>query len=90
MDRMKSLQNKSITQFTICLIGILLLAAPLFYVITEKYYAEELEDILACVRSQHPIGNGWNSYTIWAYSGNIGSVGYLYVAIYHTSVMETV
>lgn len=56
MDRMKSLQNKSITQFTICLIGILLLAAPLFYVITEKYYAEELEDILECVRSQHPIG----------------------------------
>ncbi len=52
---MKSLQNKSITQFTICLVGILLLAAPLFYLITDKYYAEELDDVIECAQQGKPI-----------------------------------
>ena len=38
---MKSLLNKTLTQFIVCTIIILLLATPLFYLLTKHYYAEK-------------------------------------------------
>src|SRR5574344_1631486 len=52
---MKSLLNKSLSQFLICAIVVLLLSAPLFYLLTKYYYAEEIQDILEAVNSGVPI-----------------------------------
>lgn len=43
---MKSLLNKSLTEYVICTIIVLLLSAPLFYLLTKAYYAEDLADLL--------------------------------------------
>ena len=50
MDRMKSLINKTLTQFIICTTIILLLATPLFYLLTKHYYAEDMRDIIEDVQ----------------------------------------
>lgn len=46
---MKSLLNKSLTQFIVCTVAILILTLPLFYLLTKSYYAEELKDVIATV-----------------------------------------
>nr|MBP7471472.1 HAMP domain-containing histidine kinase [Prevotella sp.] len=42
----KSLLNKSLSQFVICTVIILLLSAPLFYLLTKYYYAEDVEKVV--------------------------------------------
>lgn len=44
--RMKSLTNKSLSQFFVCVLIILLLFVPLFFLITKYYYAEDLMDVI--------------------------------------------
>ena len=50
---MKSLLNKTLTQFIVCTIIILLLATPLFYLLTKHYYAEDMIDIMAKATQQN-------------------------------------
>ncbi len=52
---MKSLLNKSLTQFIICAVILLLLAAPLFYFLIEHFYAEDLIEILDAVEKGDPV-----------------------------------
>lgn len=52
---MKSLLNKTLTQFIICTTIILLLATPLFYLLTKHYYAEDMRDIIEAVQQGQPI-----------------------------------
>lgn len=61
MVRMKSLLNKTLTQFIVCTIIILLLATPLFYLLTKHYYAEDMIDIIEATQQNQPIRNSiWN------------------------------
>lgn len=46
---MKSLQSKTLTQFTLCTAAILVLTAPLFYLLTKWFYAEDMIDIIEAV-----------------------------------------
>lgn len=46
---MKSLLNKSLSQFIGFTVIILLLTLPLFYLLTKRYYAEELMDVIQSV-----------------------------------------
>lgn len=55
MDRMKNLLNKSLSQFVICTIIILVLTAPLFYLLTKNFYAEDLIDVIKSIESGKPI-----------------------------------
>lgn len=48
--RKVSLTRKSLTQFTVCVAILLLLATPLFYWLTKSYYAEDMIDIIEAVR----------------------------------------
>lgn len=43
---MKSLLNKNLLQFVVCILVILLLITPLFYLTTKNYYAEEMMDAM--------------------------------------------
>ena len=52
---MKSLLNKTLTQFIVCTIIILLLATPLFYLLTKHYYAEDMIDIIEATQQNQPI-----------------------------------
>ena len=47
---MKSLLNKSLFQFLVCAAIIFLLTAPLFYLLTRHFYAEEIIDIIESVQ----------------------------------------
>lgn len=51
--RMKkvSLTRKYLTQFTICIVILLLLATPLFYLLTKDFYAEDMIDIVKAVQN---------------------------------------
>lgn len=61
MVRMKSLLNKTLTQFIVCTIIILLLATPLFYLLTKHYYAEDMIDIIEATHKINPFRNSiWN------------------------------
>ncbi|EKU89174.1 hypothetical protein [Bacteroides oleiciplenus] len=51
----KSLLNKTLTQFIICTAIILLLATPLFYLLTKHYYAEDMIDIIEATQQGHPL-----------------------------------
>lgn len=51
----KSLLNKTLTQFIICTAVILLLATPLFYLLTKHYYAEDMIDIIEATQQGHPL-----------------------------------
>ena len=55
MDRMKSLLQKSLTRFTICTVIMFILAAPLFYLLTKYYYAEDLEEVIEAAKSGVPL-----------------------------------
>jgi two-component system OmpR family sensor kinase len=58
MDRsmkMKSLMRKSMTKLSICVAILLLLATPLFYLLTKNYYAEDMIDIIESVRNGDPV-----------------------------------
>src|SRR5574344_336402 len=47
MDRtMKSLLNKTFLQFVVCTLVILLLATPIFYLLTKNFYAEDMIDLI--------------------------------------------
>lgn len=52
---MKSLLNKTLTQFIACTVIILFLATPLFYLLTKHYYAEDMRDIIEAVQQNQPI-----------------------------------
>ena len=52
---MKSLLNKSLSQFMICTGLMLLLTAPLFYLLTKCFYAEDLIDIIEAVQQGNSI-----------------------------------
>lgn len=45
-----SLTKKYLTQFTICIIILLVLATPLFYWLTKSFYAEDMIDIIEAVQ----------------------------------------
>lgn len=47
--KMKSLLSKTLTQFTLCTAAILVLTAPLFYLLTKWFYAEDMIDIIEAV-----------------------------------------
>lgn len=53
--KQRSLMNKSLTQFIICVAVLLLLATPLFYWLTKSFYAEDMNDIIEAVRQGHPL-----------------------------------
>lgn len=58
MDRIrkeKSLLNKSLTQFIICVSIVLLKATPLFYLLTKYFYAEDLLSIIKSAQSNQPL-----------------------------------
>ena len=45
----KNLMRKSLTQFIICAVILLVLAAPAFYWLTKNYYAEDMGDLIAAL-----------------------------------------
>lgn len=51
----KSLMYKSLTQFIICVVLLLLLATPLFYWLTKSFYAEDMIDIIEAVQQGKPV-----------------------------------
>ena len=55
MNRKTSLMSKSLTQFAVCLAALLLLATPLFYLLTRNYYAEDMADLVEAVRQGSPL-----------------------------------
>lgn len=54
-EKGKSLIRKSLTQFIICVILLMLLAMPLFYWLTKSFYAEDMADIIEAVQQGKPI-----------------------------------
>ena len=52
---MKSLLNKTLSQFIVCTVIILILATPLFYLLTKHFYAEDMRDIIKAVEQNRPI-----------------------------------
>lgn len=53
--KQKSLMRKSLTQFIICVTALMILAAPLFYLLTENYYAEDMKDVIEAVQRGEPV-----------------------------------
>lgn len=51
----KSLMQRSMTQFIVCVAVLLLLATPLFYWLTKNFYAEDMIDIIEAVQQGQPI-----------------------------------
>ena len=51
----RSLMYKSLAQFIICVVILLLLATPLFYGLTKSFYAEDMIDIIEAVQVGKPI-----------------------------------
>lgn len=51
----KSLLKKTLTQFIVCIAVTLLLATPLFYLLTKHYYAEDMIDIIEATQQGHPL-----------------------------------
>jgi len=52
---MKSLLNKSLSQFLVCAVIILFLSAPLFYLLTKYFYAEDLINVIEATRHGNQI-----------------------------------
>jgi two-component system, OmpR family, sensor kinase len=48
---MKSLLSKTMLQLALTLLAVFILAVPMFYYLTEHYYAEDLSEVLAAIRS---------------------------------------
>ena len=51
----RSLLNKTLTQFIVCIAVLLILTTPLFYLLTKYYYAEDMIDIIEAVKLGKPI-----------------------------------
>lgn len=52
---MKSLLSKTLMQFIICAVILLLIATPLFYFLVEHYYAEDLIEIMNAAEQGKPL-----------------------------------
>lgn len=52
---MRSLMNKSLTQFALCVAALFLLATPLFYWLTKSFYAEDVIDLVEAVEKGQPV-----------------------------------
>ncbi|ADV45128.1 HAMP domain-containing sensor histidine kinase [Bacteroides helcogenes] len=50
-----SLLRKTLTQFIICTVIILLLTTPLFYLLTKHFYAEDMIDLIEVIQNGHPM-----------------------------------
>ena len=50
-----SLSKKMLGSFVVCITVLLLLATPLFYFLTERFYAEDMIDIIQAVNGGRPI-----------------------------------
>lgn len=50
-----SLMRKTLTQFSLCLTVLLLLATPLFYWLTKNFYAEDMLDLIEAIRRGAPM-----------------------------------
>lgn len=51
----KSLLRKTMMQYFLCTVVIFLLMAPIFYLLTKHFYAEDMIDLMESVRSGHGI-----------------------------------
>lgn len=51
----KSLLSKSLSQFALCTTVIFMLTAPLFYLLTKHFYAEDMIDIIEAVERRQSI-----------------------------------
>ena len=51
----RSLMNKSLTRFIICVAILLVAATPLFYLLTKNYYAEDVIDLIEAMRQDKPV-----------------------------------
>ena len=51
----KKLMRKTLTQFIICVALLLLLATPLFYLLTKNYYAEDMIEMFEAVQAGKPV-----------------------------------
>lgn len=51
----KSLMNKTLTQFAICVAVLMLLVTPVFYWLTKNFYAEDMIDIIEAVQQGQPL-----------------------------------
>ena len=49
--KMKSLVNRTLSQFLICAAVLFLLSIPLFYLLTKGFYAEDITDILKSIHN---------------------------------------
>jgi len=47
----KKLMRKSLTQFVICVAILLILATPVFYLLTKSYYAEDMGDLIEAMQA---------------------------------------
>lgn len=55
MKQRRSLSQKMLAQFVLCIAVLLLLATPVFYFLTKHYYAEDMIDIIEAVGQGQPI-----------------------------------
>lgn len=53
--KMKSLLNKSLSQFLLCAVVVFLLSVPVFYLLTKHYYAEDIVDVIEAVQQGNSI-----------------------------------
>ena len=51
----KAFPTGMLTQFVVCIALLLLLATPLFYLLTKHYYAEDMIDVIEAVKQGLPI-----------------------------------
>ena len=61
----RSLLNKTLTQFIVCIAVLLILTTPLFYLLTKYYYAEDMIDIIEAVKLGKPILYRWMGEVGW-------------------------
>lgn len=53
--RKRSLMQKSLLRFIVCVAMLLLLAMPLFYLLTKNFYAEDMLEVLESVKQGRPV-----------------------------------
>ncbi|MCD8317414.1 MAG: HAMP domain-containing histidine kinase [Paraprevotella sp.] len=51
----RRLLNRALTQFIICVVILLALATPVFYWLTEHYYAEDMIEVIGAAQSGQPL-----------------------------------
>jgi two-component system OmpR family sensor kinase len=55
--KMKSLLNKNLMQFILCMLIILILVTPLFYLLTKNFYSEEMMEAISRINSGKHLGH---------------------------------